>query len=80
MSYRLCVWQLMEQPVEQPCNCVERKERTRCLNILIMKIHYINKIKFEIGLEPACRTLGYLVSTLTTELPRPYHDILSDTW
>ena len=32
----------MEQPVEQPCNCVERKERTRCLNILIMKIYHIN--------------------------------------
>ena len=42
MSYRLCVWQLMEQPVEQPCNCVERKERTRCLKILIMKIYYIS--------------------------------------
>ena len=41
MSYRLCVWQLMEQPVEQPCNCVERKERTRCLNILILKIYII---------------------------------------
>ena len=35
----------MEQSVKQSCycdlGCVERKERTHCIHILIMKIHHI---------------------------------------
>ena len=46
MSYRLCQSQLMELPVEQPCYgefrlCGKEKKRTRCINILKMKIYHI---------------------------------------
>ena len=47
LNNRSCEYQLMEQPGEQPsyCDfklCGKKTKRTRCINILIMKIYHIN--------------------------------------